>query len=118
MGRERKSTLKGIRRTVPATPTVGPIEYYQAARGEHRGPVPTGRTRRTAIGSGSPWRMGLIQFLLGAAVGQTQQIIVAHNNHPENAGAALQKDMVIPLLPIGLLVHAGYAGGLERQSDR
>ena len=57
-------------------------------------------------------------FLIGAAVGHIQQIIVAHNYHPNNAGAALYNDIVIPVLLIALLVYQRYAGGGERNPSR
>ena len=54
-------------------------------------------------------------FQLGAAVGHIQQIIVAHNYHPDNAGPALYNDIVIPLVLIALLLYQRYAGGARRQ---
>jgi hypothetical protein len=41
---------------------------------------------------------------LGDAVGHVQQIIVAHNWSPNNAGAALYNDIAIPIILVTLLV--------------
>ncbi len=58
-------------------------------------------------------------WLLGDAVGHIQQIIVANNYHPNNAGVAvLFNDIGIPLILIALLVYHLYAGGHERQPAR
>ncbi|MBV9455099.1 MAG: hypothetical protein JOZ19_13435 [Rubrobacter sp.] len=55
-------------------------------------------------------------WLLGDAMGHVQQIIVAHNYHPNNAGAALYNDIVVPLILIVLLLYQRYAGGGEREA--
>ena len=47
--------------------------------------------------------------LLGFAVGHIQQIIVAHNYHPNNAGAALYNDILIPVILIALFVYQNYS---------
>ena len=52
-------------------------------------------------------------WFLGDAVGHIVQIIVAHNYHPNNAGAALYNDIAIPLILIALLIYHRYAGGHE-----
>jgi hypothetical protein len=57
-------------------------------------------------------------WLLGDAVGHVQQIVVAHNYSPNNAGAALYNDIVIPLILLALLVYYRYAPGDERQPSR
>jgi hypothetical protein len=45
-------------------------------------------------------------WLLGDAVGHVQQIIVADNWSPNNAGVALYNDIAVPLILIALLVIA------------
>jgi hypothetical protein len=58
--------------------------------------------------------IGASVWLLGDAVGHIQQIIVAQNYSPNNAGAALFfNDIGLPLILIALLVYHGYAGGHE-----
>jgi hypothetical protein len=56
---------------------------------------------------------------VGDGVGHIQQIIVAHNYHPNNAGAAvLFNDIGIPLILVALLVYQRYAGGHEPRPAR
>jgi hypothetical protein len=43
---------------------------------------------------------------LGDAAGHVQQIIVAHNWSPNNAGAALYNDVAVPIILIALLLIA------------
>ncbi len=62
--------------------------------------------------------IGSSVFLLGAAAGHIQQIVVAHNYAPNNAGAALYNDIVVPLILLALLVYHRYAGGGERTPAR
>lgn len=57
-------------------------------------------------------------WLLGNAAGHIEQIIVAQNYQPNNAGAALYSDIVVPLLIIALLVYYRYAGEGEREPAR
>jgi hypothetical protein len=57
-------------------------------------------------------------WLLGDAIGHIQQIIVAHNYSPNNAGAALYNDIVVPLILLAVLVYHRYAGGGERAPAR
>ena len=58
--------------------------------------------------------IGASVWQLGDAVGHIQQIIIAQNYSPNNAGAALFfNDIVIPLILIALLVYRRYAGGHE-----
>jgi len=57
-------------------------------------------------------------FLLGAAVGHIQQIIVAHDYEPNNAGAALYNDIAIPLILMAVLVYHRFVGGGARHPAR
>lgn len=54
--------------------------------------------------------IGASVWLLGNAAGHIEQIIVAQNYQPNNAGAALYSDIVVPLVIIALLVCHRYAG--------
>ncbi len=57
-------------------------------------------------------------WFLGDAVGHVQQIIVADNYSPNNAGAALYNDIVVPLILLALLIYHRYAGRGERVPAR
>ena len=55
-------------------------------------------------------------FLLGAAVVHIQQIVVAQNYSPDNAGTILYTDVLLPLILIALLSYYEYSGRRERVS--
>ncbi len=68
-----------------------------------------------ALGIMCWWFEGLFWFaaivatsvwLWGDAVGHIQQIVVAHNYAPNNAGAALYSDLVVPAILIALALAA------------
>ena len=54
-------------------------------------------------------------FQLGAAAVHIQQIIVAQNYSPDNAGIILYTDIITPLILIGLLAYLRRASGQERE---
>ena len=54
-------------------------------------------------------------FQLGAAAIHIQQIIVAQNYSPNNAGIILATDILAPLILIGLLAYLWRAGGQGRE---
>src|SRR5918911_3353949 len=55
-------------------------------------------------------------FQLGAAVVHINQIMVAHNYQPDNAGIVLYTDILVPLVLVALLVYHRYIGRHERRS--
>jgi len=55
-------------------------------------------------------------FQLGAAVVHVNQIVVAHNYQPNNAGIVLYTDILVPLILIALLVSQRYTSRYERRS--
>jgi hypothetical protein len=55
-------------------------------------------------------------FQLGAAVVHINQIVVAHNYQPDNAGIVLYTDILVPLILIALLISQRYTGRYERRS--
>jgi hypothetical protein len=55
-------------------------------------------------------------FQLGAAVVHINQIVVAQNYSPNNAGIVLYTDILVPLILIALLVSQRYATRYERRS--
>jgi len=67
---------------------------------------------------GNFWLAAVIPFAvfqLGAAAVHIQQIIVAQNYSPDNAGIILYTDIFTPLLLIGLLAYVRRASGQERK---
>lgn len=54
-------------------------------------------------------------FLLGAAAGHIQQMVMAHNFQPGNAGVPFWSDIIVPLLAISLLASAWRT---KRPADR
>jgi hypothetical protein len=54
-------------------------------------------------------------FMLGAAAVHIQQIIVAQNYSPDNAGIILYTDILTPLVLIALLAYRWYASRQERE---
>ena len=55
-------------------------------------------------------------FQLGAAVVHINQIVVAHNYQPNNAGIVLYTDILVPLILIALLISQRYTSRYERRS--
>ena len=55
-------------------------------------------------------------FQLGAAVVHINQIVVAHNYQPDNAGIVLYTDILVPLILIALLITQLYTSRYERRS--
>ena len=55
-------------------------------------------------------------FQLGAAVVHVNQIVVAHNYQPNNAGIVLYTDILVPLILIALLVSQRYTSRYGRRS--
>ena len=55
-------------------------------------------------------------FQLGAAVVHINQIMVAHNYQPNNAGIVLYTDILVPLILIALLIYHRYISRHERRS--
>ena len=55
-------------------------------------------------------------FQLGAAVVHINQIVVAHNYQPNNAGIVLYTDILVPLILIALLITQLYTSRYERRS--
>ena len=67
---------------------------------------------------GNFWLAAVIPFAvfqLGAAAVHIQQIIVAQNYSPDNAGIILYTDIFTPLVLIGLLAYRWYASRQERE---
>ena len=67
---------------------------------------------------GNFWLAAVISFAvfqLGAAAVHIQQIIVAQNYSPDNAGIILYTDIFTPLVLIGLLAYRWYASRQERE---
>ncbi len=55
-------------------------------------------------------------FQLGDAVVHINQIMVAHNYQPNNAGIVLYTDILVPVILIALLVTQRYTSRYERRS--
>jgi len=55
-------------------------------------------------------------FQLGDAVVHINQIMVAHNYQPNNAGIVLYTDILVPLILIALLITQLYTSRYERRS--
>ena len=55
-------------------------------------------------------------FQLGAAVVHINQIVVAHNYQPNNAGIVLYTDILVPLILVALLISQRYISRDERRS--
>jgi len=55
-------------------------------------------------------------FLWGAAVGHVQQMVVAHNFEPGNAGAIFYTDIFLPLFGFGLLAAQRHYGRADRRA--
>ena len=55
-------------------------------------------------------------FQLGDAVVHINQIMVAHNYQPNNAGIVLYTDILVPLILIALLISQRYTSRYERRS--